>query len=121
MEKRRPRVEDVVIFHDTKGKAHNALVKCVFDQMVAPEITDEEGNITGYEETRLKYAEDDLTDLPLVNLVHVSSDPDRQDGCGRQTEVPSSVPHANHESGVHGYYWRFVWEEPVPYRAPSDV
>lgn len=122
MEKRRPRVEDVVVFHDTEGVPHNALVKCVFDRQKV--VKDAEGNPKkdgeGYTVME-DFAPDDMTDLPLINVVHVSGDKARQDSCGRQTEVPSSVPHADPVNGVHGYYWRFPWEEPVPYRAPSDV
>ena len=120
MEKRRPRVGDVVVFHDPRGKAHNALVKCVFDtQRVVKNgeeyVKDENGNPLMED-----YPVDDLTDLPLVNLVHVSSDKDRQDSCGRQTEIVTSLQHCR-SSTVHGFYWRFGWEEPNPYRAPTDV
>lgn len=123
MEKRRPRVGDVVVFHDPKGTPHNALIKCVFDcQRV---VTDDKGDpvedTEGLGRFKMEdYPVDDLTDLPLVNLVHVSGDKERQDGCGRQTEIVTSLQHKV-SSGVHGFYWRFDWEEPNPYRAPSDV
>jgi len=120
-ERRRPRVGDVVVYHDPSGKAHNALVKCVFD--VQKLVADDDGNFVE-DEKGLYIQEDydplDLTDLPLVNLVHVSGDKDRQDKCGRQTEIVTSLAHKISQ-GVHGFYWRFAWEEPNPYRAPTDV
>ncbi len=123
MEKRRPRVKDVVIFHDGSGKENNALLKAVWDQTQS--VTDDEGNLVADEKgvyvTEPRFAPDDLTELPCVNLVYVSDDPDRQDNCGRQTQIETSVPHADPVQGVHGFYWRFEWEEALPYRAPSDV
>ncbi len=122
MEKRRPRVGDSVIFHDSKGKAHNALLKAVWDQYRSVEdekgefVTDDNGNYV----TEPMFAEDDLSDLPCVNLVYVSDDPNRDDSCGRQTEIDTSVGHKGSQN-VHGNYWRFEWEEPNPYRAPSDT
>jgi hypothetical protein len=122
MEKRRPRVGDVVIFHDGSGKARNALLKAVWDQ--SRSVTDDEGNFVvdekGVYVTEPSFASDDLTELPCVNLVYVSGDPSREDGCGRQTQIETSVVHKSHQA-VHGNYWRFAWEDPNPYRAPSDV
>lgn len=125
MEKRRPRVRDVVIFHDSKGNAHSALLKIVWDQSRA--VKDESGEYVleedGQNKTEPLYASDDLSDLPCVNLVYVSDDPNRGDSCGRQTIVETSVPHKGWggDAAVHGFYWRFDWEEPTPYRAPSDA
>lgn len=124
MEKRRPRVRDVVVYHDGSGKEHNALLKAVWDQ--SQSVTDDEGNLVTDEKgvyvTKPMFASDDLTELPCVNLVYVSGDPDRQDNCGRQTQIETSVVHKDQGQGaVHGNYWRFPWEEPVPFRAPSDV
>ena len=121
MERRRPRVGDVVVYHDPKGTPHNALVKCVFDTQKI--VKDDDGNfVEGEDGVYLMedYAPSDMTDLPLVNLVHVSSDKNRQDEQGRQTELVTSLAHKVSQ-GVHGFYWRFDWEEPNPYRAPTDV
>ncbi len=123
MEKRRPRVGDAVIFHDSKGAPHNALIKCVFDTQRV--VTDDQGDPVKAEEGEGRfqmedYPADDLTNLPLVNLVHISGDKERQDSCGRQTEIVTSLQHRG-QSTVHGFYWRFDWEEPNPYRAPTDV
>lgn len=122
MEKRRPRVRDVVVFHDSKGEPHSALVKCVFDHQRP--VKDEKGEYVMNADTGCPVMEDipadDLTELPLLNLVYVSGDKSRQDQCGRQTEIVTSIQHKA-GSTVHGYYWRFDWEEPNPYRAPTDV
>jgi hypothetical protein len=117
-ERRRPRVGDVVVFHTEKGVARNALVICVFDQFAAEELPD-----GSYSESKPLYKEDDLTNLPCLNLVFVSDDGDREDSYGRQIERPSSVTHRSQESeepGPHGYYWRFPWETAVPYVQPSE-
>ena len=39
-----------------------------------------------------------------VNLVFVSGDSSRTDGCGRQTERATSVPHKQ-AAASPGYYW----------------
>ena len=98
MEKRRPRVRDSVIYHDEHGIPHNALLTCVFDQAKA---------------------EDDLTDLPCVNLVYVTEDEDRGDSYGRQILRETSQVHKT-SMHTHGHYWRFEWEEPNKYVEPSS-
>ena len=107
MEKRRPRVKDVVIFHDSKGEAQNALLKAVWDQWTA--VTDYDGEYVddgnGNIVQKPIYEPDDLTNLPCVNLSYVSDDPKREDSCGRQTIVETSVPHKGSQN-VHGFYWR---------------
>jgi len=41
---------------------------------------------------------------PGCNLVFVSGDPKRDDSCGRQTEVSTSVVHKGQQV-AHGNYW----------------
>lgn len=43
------------------------------------------------------------------NLVFVSSDHDRKDSCGRQTEIKTSVPHLSSQP-AGGYAWKRVGE-----------
>jgi hypothetical protein len=94
-----PKIGDTVIFHDSKGRAHHALVIAVF------------GETTLY---------DGVYDEPCMNLVYVSSDPKRQDSYGRQIERdPSSVVHASHNH-AHGNYWRRPDEEPNPIVKPNE-
>lgn len=118
----RPRVRDHVVFHDSRGVAHNALVKAAWDVMECE--TDEKGEYVsdgdGNYKNHPKYADDDPTDLPCINLVYVSDDDNRGDSCGRQTIVEGSVVHKSSQH-VHGQYWRWPHEEENPYRAPSDV
>jgi hypothetical protein len=58
--------------------------------------------------------------VPSLNVVFVSPDPKRQDGCGRQTEHASSVVHKSN-AGTPGHYWRFADEEPIPYSPPAQT
>ena len=96
MSEREVHVGDVVVFHDPKGQAHNALVIAVFE-------------VNQYVEQN-----------PLVNLVYASGDKSRQDSYGRQIERDTSVPHAS-DSGVHGYVWRHP-DEPAPtYTPPTET
>lgn len=117
MEKRRPRVGDAVIYHDNKGTAHNALVVIAWDHMHYP--MGDDTDVTK-EKPVPKYALDDLTDLPCLNLCYVLGDDRRKDDYGRQTEKPTSVPHGEEGCHVHGYYWRYSWETPIAYREPSE-
>lgn len=95
MIEREVHVGDVVVFHNSKGKAHNALVNCVFDRGGRSEPA-------------------------TINIVHVSGDEDRQDSYGRQIERPTSVPHIS-ATGVHGMCWRYQ-DEPAPvYVEPTEV
>lgn len=52
-----------------------------------------------------------------INLVVVSSDKSKEDSYGRQIERYTSQTHLGN---VHGNYWRFVDEEPTPYKAPVE-
>lgn len=120
MEKRRPRVRDSVIYHDSKGNPHNALLTCVFDQFKS--TTDKDGNFVekdGVIVDEPMYARDDLTSLPCVNLVYVTEDKDRGDSYGRQILRETSQVHKT-SMPAHGHYWRFEWEEPNKYVEPSD-
>ena len=87
------KVGDLVIYHDTKGRPHNALVIVNW------------GAETGE---------------PLLNLVYVSGDETKTDVYGRQIERDAtSVPHKSH--GVHGRYWRRANEEPNAFAPPVAI
>lgn len=73
-------IEDFVIYVDSKGREHNALVTSV-------------------------NGPSDQT--PSVNLVYISKDEERNDSWGRQIERDSSVVHESNQS-AHGRYWYFV-------------
>lgn len=79
-------IGDVVVWHDPKGNAYNALVTTVWSKT-------------------------------MLNLVMVSNDENQKDGYGRQIQRQASAPHKR-VTNVHGFYWRFVDEEPNPYVAP---
>ena len=86
---RQPKIGDPVIFHDAGGKPHHALVICIFEGHGGP----------------------------MVNVMFVSPDENRQDAYGRQFERETSVP-CKAGTTVHGYYWRWPEEEPNPVVAP---
>lgn len=56
----------------------------------------------------------------MINLVYVSSDENRKDTFGRQTEHATSV---HYKAGwqAHGNYFMFEGEEPLPYAPPTQV
>jgi len=86
-----PRVRDLVIFHDSKGKSHNALVQCVHG--------DEVQFNNGF--------------VPCINVIYISDDESRQDTYGRQFERETSLVHACNQA-AHGMYWRWPEEKPNP-------
>lgn len=92
----RPVVGDHVIFHDSTGVAHDAVLTCVWDDK-------------------------DLVNQPMVNLVYVSSDATKRDDYGRQIERATSCYHGGTAGACYGYYWRYQGEEPNPVRVPSSV
>ena len=81
-------VKDHVIYHDEKGRSHQALVTAVHGP-----------NTDG--------------SIPCINLVFVSGDETRQDQYGRQIERLTSIVHKSNSS-AHGFYFRFEDEEPNP-------
>lgn len=89
---RQPQPGDLVIYHDSKGVGHSALVTCTWSSKAHP----------------------------LINLVYVSGDENRQDSYGRQLERSTSTMHKS-QSNVHGNYWRFIDEEPNAYTPPASV
>ncbi len=94
MDNKSPEVGQRVIFHDAKGNARDALILIVWDPK-------SHGDMLG-----------------CINLVIVSDDENKQDQYGRQIERESSVVHKSN-SNVHGNYWRYENEKPIPYSAPS--
>lgn len=82
MSETRLEVGSAIIFVDGYGKRHNALVTCVHGD----EYHRQHGTIPG------------------CNLVFVSGDPKREDGCGRQTERETSVVHKSVQP-AGGMYW----------------
>ena len=86
------KVGDVVIYHDERGVAHNALLTSAWEG----------------------------TENPTVNLLFVSGNESEQDSYGRQMKRESSVIHVS-TSTVHGRYWRRAMESPIPYKAPASA
>lgn len=75
-----PLIGQSVVYVDSHGVEREALVTAVFPGM--------QGQHAG------------------VNVVYVSGDESRKDGCGRQTERATSVCHQSVQA-AHGNYWRF--------------
>lgn len=99
--KKHPCVRDAVVFHDGEGKAHPAFVTAYFGQM------NEDG--TEY-----------VGDPGCANLVFVSDNESRHDDYGRQIERVTSIAHKS-SWYVHGNYWRWPDEDPIPYKPPTSV
>lgn len=55
-----------------------------------------------------------------INLVFVSGDETKRDSYGRQIERRTSCSYKD-LMNVHGYYWRFVEDEPNPFIPPQQV
>lgn len=91
-----PGVGDRVLFTDSRGKDHEALVTIVWGQNIYP------GNV------------------PCINLVYVSGDEARQDSCGRQVERSTSVVHKSSQP-AHGNYWRMPDEAANVYVPPAQT
>ena len=99
MTKTTPKIGGLVIFHDSTGRAHNALATAVFGETVV--------DASGYSHE------------PCMNIVFVSSDTKREDSYGRQIErEPTSIVHAS-DNSAHGNYWRRLDEEPNPIVKPN--
>lgn len=75
---------DHVIYHDTFGNEHNALVTSGWG---------------------------DGSYNPCINLLYVASDENKIDGYGRQIERESSVSHGS-QTEAFGRYWRHINEKP---------
>jgi hypothetical protein len=88
-EKREVKVGGHVIWHDSVGTPHDAVVTAVWSQT-------------------------------CINVVFVSGDESKQDSYGRQIERATSCSYKT-TMNVHGFYWRFVDDEPNPYIAPQQV
>lgn len=88
----KPELGKSVVYHDSKGRPHDALITCVHQG----------------------------TTSQLVNLVYVSDDVDRKDSYGRQMERATSVAYVA-DWTVHGNYYRFPEDNPIPYREPAQV
>ena len=73
----KPNIGSVVQYVDEVGKAHDALVTCVF------------GN----------------TEPHSINVMYVSSDEKKEDSYGRQVERETSVVHESMQ-GAHGQFWK---------------
>jgi hypothetical protein len=81
---------DFVIYHDTHGKPHNALVTAAWG-----------GTVDG-----------------AINLVYVSDEETERDAYGQQTKRESSVTHGS-KTNVFGRYWRRSTEEARPMAVSS--
>jgi hypothetical protein len=84
-----PEVGDRVIYVDTRGKEHHALITAVWPKEYSGFGKDETSsmNFTG------------------LNLVHVSDDEKEQDPFGRQIKREASVCHESVQSAP-GNYWK---------------
>lgn len=85
------KVRDHVIFVDSLGRPHDALITGMGDPKWHAEMNRE----------------------PWVNLIIISDDENRSDSYGRQTERFTSV---SYKAGTqaHGQYWMYPGEEPNP-------
>jgi len=82
------KVGELVVWHDSLGNAHNALVTAVWTPN-------------------------------CINVVFVSGDETKTDPYGRQIERATSCSYKD-QNRVHGFYWRFVEDEPNAYVPPLE-
>lgn len=80
------KVGDSVVYHDTVGHPHNALVTAGWG---------------------------DGAYNPCINILYVSDDANKTDNYGRQIERESSVSHVSQQRGAFGRYWRWSDETPI--------
>ena len=91
---KQPHVGDVVVFTDSVGVDHNALVTAVFGDA---QVCESEHYPTGK-----------MLFMPCLNAVWVSGDERKQDPYGRQIERDhTSIVHA-HGQPAGGVYWRWA-------------
>jgi len=108
--KRSYTIGQTILYVDPSGVRHPALVKCWWAQW--PEDTQ-----TKYpDRARFPDLPDEVVDFhkgldqgePGCNLVFVSADVERNDNCGRQTEIVTSVVHKSKQIAT-GNYW--LWSD----------
>jgi len=94
------RLSDSIIYVDTHGTAHGAVLTTIWGNPYHEAKKDAHGNILETNDP-----------APTVNLVFTSGDEDRRDngGSGRQIERSSSVVHMSCQN-VFGNYWRRIDE-----------
>lgn len=92
---RQVHVEDSVVYVDSLGQPHNAVVTAVWGDHP-------------YDGSP-----------PCLNLVFVAGDDTKKDRYGRQIERETSVVHRTHQP-AHGCYWMWPGEKPNPVRAPAE-
>jgi hypothetical protein len=92
-----PNIGEAVIFHDSYGKPHDALVTSVWNRWANTQ--DEGKKNVG------------------LNVVYVSPDESRIDSCGRQTVHATSVVHAD-QAVAHGNYWHWKDEAAIEVTQP---
>lgn len=95
-----PCVRDMVVFHDGEGTPHPAFVTAYFGQVL------EDGSY--------------VDSIGCANLVFVSDIESKHDDYGRQIERVTSIAHKS-SWHVHGNYWRWPDEDPLPYTPPTSV
>lgn len=84
-----PKVGGCVVYHDERGKPHDALLTAVWGQRESSDT------------------------MPCVNLLFCSPNAEQQDDYGRQIVRKSSCCHKTLVS-AHGNYWRFQNEPANP-------
>jgi len=94
-----PKVGDVVVWCDPKGRDHHALVTANWG--AKPTHPAEYG--------------------PVINVVFVSGNETELDSYGRQIARETSVSHARCPGTPHGRYWRWPAEDRNEYVPPSSV
>lgn len=103
--KRSYTIGQTIIYVDPRGVRHPALVKCWWAQW--PTDTTPAADRARFPDLPDAVA-DHHKELhkgePGCNLVFVSADPERNDNCGRQTEIATSVVHRGNQV-AHGNFW----------------
>jgi len=103
---KQPHVGDVIVFTNSVGVDHNALVVAVFGEATVAESE--------------HYPTGKSLFMPCLNAVWVSSDENKQDPYGRQIERDhTSIVHASNQH-AHGIYWRWPGDPKNPLQEATE-
>ena len=107
-------VGDVVVFMDEVNCPHNALVTAVHGEISRIQWREDIEGLTGHWNHEIIEGKGPVKlQIPCINLLYLSGNPNKQDPYGRQCEHESSVVYKE-ESTAHGNYFMWTGETPNP-------
>ncbi len=107
-------VSDVVIFVDERGIQHNALVTAVHGEIYECQWREDIEGVGGHWNTEIIEGKGPVRlQIPCINLLYLSGNPNKQDPYGRQCEHETSVVYKD-DNTAHGNYFMFPGDTPNP-------